>query len=222
MSVVAFTPLCTTADLRAFGTFEEVFQRLDDQQITKLMLAATRRIEGDIGRRVAPFAGLVESGRFSSVDPDQLSSGATLPLDLQGSLGMDQARAYGVTNLARNFYLREYAPRLQELWTSTIEQVVLRRFWGDFEVIPGAQIQGPELDTGFCRLSLGTFAPVGTIFEVTYSGGYNPVPDDLKMACILQAFKLGAIGLVPVMPKNMDLAVLDQELAQILGSYVRV
>ena len=221
MGTLQLTPLVSASQLRSFGSFAEVFSRTKDDELNQIMLMATRVFEGTCGRRLAPFASLVETDRLYGIDPEQVGGSDTMPLSLQGSLGMDEARAYGVQNLVRDFWLKEVPPRMQDDWTCTIEQVVLRRFWGDTEVIPGSQIDGPQIDTGHCRLRLGTFAPIGTFYDVTYSGGYSPVPYDLQLGCILQAFKLGALGIVPLR-STMKMDDLDMELDKVVGSYVRV
>lgn len=218
--VSAVTPLAQPSDATAFGSLPEVYRNNPDQTYTALLARATRAIESRCDRRLAPFTGLVETTRAEGVDPDS-AAGSGWPLSLQGSLGLSKANALGATALCRDLWLREYAPIYPDMWAGSIQSITLTLAYGGTQTLPAGEMAGPDPDTGHVRLNLGTFCPPGTTIAVTYSGGYDPVPDDLVQACLLQAMKLALIGAEPQTRSGLSYAELDAELVGLLDPYMR-
>ncbi len=225
---ITVTPLASASDFLGFGSNAELVQ--DDTiwtqaALTQLMVRATRRIEARCQHRLAPFSAKVESHRASGISPDEYGEQGDMPMDLTGALGWSQAAALGVSSMVREFWLDEFAPNYPELWTYDLTTVEILRTFGDvssFQASDFAALQGPELDTGHCKMQIGTYCPVGSTIRVTYGGGYTvEIPDDLNMACVLQATKLVLIGAEPELRKGMDTAELDAELADHLVPYAR-
>lgn len=217
-------PLATPDDLQSFASTRELLQnqeRWPPSAIAKLLLRATRSIESRCDRRLAPFTGLFESVRADGVDIEQVGVGL-FPLDLQGAMGRSTAAAYGTINLIRDFWLREYPPQYQDLWTYDIAQVQVIRFWGDETFVAPSLIEGPEVDTGHFKVPLGTFLPTGSTVRVTYGGGYTvEIPDDLVQACIFQAMKLILIGNEPYSREGGSTAPLDEEITLLIAPFAR-
>ena len=80
--------------------------------------------------------------------------------------------------------------------------------------------QGPEIDTGHVKMPIGIYCPVGSTIRVVYGGGYTPVPEDLNLACILQAIKFALIGAEPEHRKTMTTNDLDGELLELLAPFM--
>lgn len=215
-----YVPLASAANMQA-AFFNELVRDLTVTDLDNLMLRASRSIEARCNRRFVPFT-TQESHRAEGVDSDEFGQGTSgLPLDLYGALARDRAEAFDATNLVRHLWLEQYAPRYPEYWSYTVGSVELIRSWGDSEILPATELEGPENDTGHIRFRLGTFIPEGTTIRVNYSGGYTTVPDDLVQATLFQAAKLAALWAQPQMPKDMNLNEIDAELVALLAPYAR-
>lgn len=215
------TPFVNAAQVKAFGSYGigNLLRKFDDPTIEGYAITATRAIETRCDRRLAPFT-ITETSRAEGVDTDEYGR-SDLPLDLQGSLGRSKSIAFGATSLVRHFWLRNHAPIYQDLWAYSGIQVVLVRSFGDTQQIPASQLEGPEADTGHCRFRLGTFVPIGTTLRVTYSGGYQTIPEDLEQACIFQIAKFAILAAEPDQRKDMSTAELDGELTALLAPYAK-
>ena len=213
-------PLAQPSDFEDYGSLGEVFRNNPNPDPTNLLMRATRSIESRCDRRLAPFTGLVESSRAEGIDP-ALGPGGDWPLDLPGALGRSKANAFGASSLVRDLWLSQYAPVFPDLWQTTVTGIALIRAYGDTEQVPPTAVEGPQPDTGHVRLRLGTFCPPGTTIVITYTGGYNPVPDDLVQACLLQAVKLALIGAEPQTRQGISHQDLDLEIAALLDPYMR-
>lgn len=216
-------PLASSADLTEFSSSPELLQneeRWPPSSIDRLMVRATRAIETRCDRRLAPFT-ITETTRAEGVANDS-SPNDDVPLDLRSALGRAQSMAFGATSLVRDFWLAQYAPVYQDLWSYSISKIELVTSYGGTQTItPPSNIEGPEADTGHLRLRLGTFCPPGTTVRFTYSGGYSPIPDDLNLACILQAMKFVMIGAEPYSREGLSTAGLDDEIVGLIASFIR-
>jgi hypothetical protein len=216
---MTYVPLASTADFNSFGSFPLLVRDYAAGAVDTLMLRASRAVETRCDRRLAPFT-LTESHRAHGVDIDGgLSS--NFPLNLAGALGRSAALSLGVTDMIRDVWLREHAPRNFEQWTYSNVSIVLARTYGDTENVAGSSLEGPEPDTGHLRFRLGTFVPSGTTVRVTYSGGYADVPEDLNMATVLTAAKLAIVSAEPQNRKDMSTEELDAEILGLLVGYIR-
>lgn len=215
------TPLATFADALNFGAGGEIFRAFDDPQAqTDLMWAATQNIEDRCQRRLAPFTNVTESFRAEGVDIDVLGS-ANMPMYLPQALGYSQSLAFSNFNLVRDIWLEHHAPTRPDLWEYNIIQIALLLAYGGSPLVTTAAIQGPNPDTGWLRMNLGTFCPIGTMIQVTYGGGYNPVPYPLKLATIFQAMKFAVVGASPEMRKDVNTVELDAEILSLIAPYIR-
>jgi hypothetical protein len=177
------TPLCTSAELQT-GAFADLTRNFEPEALGEILVEATRACETETGRRLVPFTA-TESHRAEGVDPDELSAtGTGLQLDLQAALGTSYANALGasVGGMVRKLWLREHAAHFPEMWTYSNVHIVIRDAYGGSQnqISPMA---GPYPDTGLLWFNIGTFLPIGSIVEVTYSGGYQTIPADLRRAC---------------------------------------
>lgn len=217
------TPLATPQDFVEFGSNAELVQNQEiwtPGALVALMNRATRSVETRCDRRLAPFT-LTESFRAEGVANDS-SPNDDVPLDLRSALGRAQSLAFGATALVRDFWLSHRPPSYQDLWTYTMERIQLITAYGGTETIPVGNMEGPQADTGHVRLLLGTFCPPGTTVEFTYSGGYTvSVPDDLNLACVLQAVKFVLIGGEPELRNGMTTRDLDDEIVTLIAPFVR-
>ena len=177
------TPLCTPSQLTE-GAFSDLFKNYSAQAVNDILTDATRYCESTVSRRFSPFT-VTETSRAQGIDPDEYTDAANLPLDLSGTLGRSYAYAIGASSLIRHMYLNEYAVRYQELWTYSNVTISVYRSYGGYQQIAANQIvAGPDTDTGHVWFQLGQFIPIGSQFDVTYSGGYTvAVPADLGRAC---------------------------------------
>lgn len=213
-------PLATSDEFNEFGSFDTLVRDFDPPSIDRLMVRATRAVESDCDRRLAPFT-VTESCRADGIDPVGPETGGW-PLDMVAALGKSQAMAYGDQGtLVRDIWLNEYAPVFPDMWAYSGVSAVLARSVGGTQNIIGAALEGPEPDTGHFRFALGTWLPAGTTVRVTYSGGYQTVPDDLNTACILKAAKLAMLSAEPQTRKGMGFDYLDAEIAGLLTPWVR-
>lgn len=216
------SPLASFQEALEFGAGKEILRDFTDPAAqTALMVRATRQIESRCQRRLAAFTGLFESHRAQGVDQDTLGQ-PDMPLDLASALGVSQAIAFASTSLVRDIWLDNYPPLYQDLWSYNVTAIQLALAYGDvMNVNPAQAVEGPEVDTGWIRLHLGTFCPVGTIIKVTYDGGYQTVPEDLNTACIYQAFKFAILGAEPEQRKDLSTADLDAEVFSLTVPYIK-
>jgi hypothetical protein len=224
-------PLATVTDFLNFGSNEELIQnttRWNASRLTSLMLRATNSIESRCQSLLAPFTGHVESNFAYGVGADEYGFQGDVPLDLYSALGVSQMNAFGVSDQVRRFWLDQVPPRNSEMWAYNVQSVTLLRTWGDIQTfgpeVFGQQLwQGPEVDTGEIRMAIGTLCPQGTTIRTVYDGGYNvSIPDDLNLACVLQAVKFVLIGAEPELRSGMSDANLDEELTMLLAPYTRI
>lgn len=180
MSADSPTPLATAAEMLG-GQFADLVKDYSSDALDLLMIEATRECEGIADRRLAPFAGIVETQRAEAMDIEDALD-AYVPLDPTSQLGFSRAQSLGSTLLVRHFWVREYPKRYPEFWAGSIASVNLFRSYSGQQDVSVSTIQF-EPDTGHCRFQLGTFVPPGTTIQVTYSGGYSTVPADLGRAC---------------------------------------
>jgi hypothetical protein len=216
-------PLISGADFTGFGSNAELVQNTaiwTTAAIASLIARATRGIESKCDRRLAAFSDLTETSRATGIDMDGMG-GADVPVDMQASLGMSQARAYGNTRLVRDFWLDQFAPRYPDLWSYNLTNLTIVIPYGGSQSVPLQGLEGPEPDSGHLRLQLGTLCPPGSTVRFTYSGGYTIPPEDLQLACIFQATKYLLLGAEPEMRAGMNTADLDTEIASLLVPYLR-
>jgi hypothetical protein len=213
-------PLATAADFNEFGSFALLIRENPTPGLLdKLMLRASRAVESRCDRRLAPFT-VVETQRMEGIDLASNYSSGT-PLDLMGALGRSQATAYGTSSTARDFWLREYAPQYADMWAYSNLSVQLTRATGGIEQVLLSGLEGPRRDTGHVRFTLGTYVPPGTNLAITYSGGYQTVPEDLNLATVFQAAKFAIVSAEPQMREGMDTLELDAEILTLLLPYIR-
>lgn len=224
------TPLASVADFTSFGSNAELVQnetRWSPTALSGLMERATRSIESRCQRRLAPFIAKVESHEAYGISPDEYGGDqGGMPLDITGALGWSQAAALGVSDMVRKFWLDENPPMYESLWTYDLTSIEILRTFGDTQDFTASDfnlLQGPEFDTGMCRMEIGTYCPVGSTIRITYGGGYTVgIPDDLNMACIFQAMKLVLLGNEPYGREGTSMAGLEQELIMLLGPYAKM
>lgn len=191
------TSLCSANQFKE-GAFADLVRSYSARALNDLLAEATRACETETGRRLAPFT-ITETHRASAIDPDEYSDSANLPLDLLGSLGRSYAYALGASSLVRRIWVNEYAPLYQELWTYSNVSVTITRSYGGNQAVGPAQIlQGPDPDTGHLWFKIGLFLPIGSMVNVTYSGGYTTTPADLVRACRYMAAAIVARELDPL------------------------
>src|SRR6185312_9687559 len=176
------TPLCDAATFTE-GPFGDLVSGYSTTALNDLLVEATRLCESETGRRLAPFTITAEEHRGEGMDPDEYTDSANLPMDLQGTLGRSYAYALGASTLVRHCWLNETAARYPDLWTYNVTQFNLVRSYGGSELLSPSQYVGPSKDTGHLWLNLGIFAPIGSYFYISYSGGYTvATPGDLVRA----------------------------------------
>lgn len=183
-------PLVTEAQFStgAFADLAAAYTRQTSTPLADILIEATRACESEVQRRLVPFT-VTETHRLGMIDPDEYSDTAGLPMDIQSTLGASYAMALGANTLVRHCEVDEYAPRYQDLWSySNVSVTLIRSYGGTQQLQHGQILNGPEPDTGHLWLQLGTFAPVGTRAQVTYSGGYTvAIPGDLRRGCKFMA-----------------------------------
>lgn len=190
-------PLCTPAQFLS-GPYADLVEGYDASALSDLMTEATRACESEADRRLAPFTNLTESCRGEGMDPDEYTDSANLPMDLQGTLGRSYAYALGASTLVRHCWLRNFPPRYQDLWSYSVSQFRIVRSYGGSEILSPSQYSGPDPDSGHLWLNLGIFAPIGSYFYITYSGGYTKaIPADLVRAGRLMAAWIAVTDLNP-------------------------
>lgn len=220
----------TPAPLATAAQFQRRFPALCQEgpggeplELDQIMIEATSELETRTSRRFAPFANHYFSDRLYGIDPAEYGGSSDSPLDIYGSLGLSQANALGDSDsLVRHFYMDQTAPHYPELWTYDIASINLRLTYGSTIQVDPSTIEGPQSDTGHCRLRLGTFAPEGSTIEVVYSGGYTEaIPPTLSRACLYQAAKYIILDQEPQSRKGMDLNELDAQIDTLLASWAR-
>ena len=216
----------------ALATVEDFMLRFPEQVkdteqtlLGDYLVEATAHIEDLTSRRLAPFTNLVYSGMLYGISQDEYgSTDSNMPLSFAGSLGANYADALGTSDLVRNFWLDQFAPTYQELWTYDIQSVNLFLTYGNTINVPLSNLIGdsPEVNTGYCRLQIGTFAPIGTRIQVVYNGGYTvAIPPSLKRACLYQALKFVQLDAEPMMSRGLDTTELDGQIRNLLLPWFR-
>lgn len=213
-------PLATVAQMQE-GAFSDLVRGYTPQAMTDLMLEATRACESECDRRLAPFTALVETHRADGIDPDEYTDAANLPMDVRSEIGASYARALGASSLVRHLWLNEYAPRYQDLWAYSNIQITIIRSYGGSEQLSTAQFIGAETDTGHIWYQLGLFIPVGSMARVTYSGGYQTVPQDLVRACKYMAASIAVAELDPSQTAERSADELENKAVGMLAAYGR-
>ncbi|HET9893700.1 MAG TPA: hypothetical protein VFQ44_01955 [Streptosporangiaceae bacterium] len=172
-------PLCTSEQFLA-GPFADLAAEVSGDMLTQFLIEGTRICEDEAGRRLAPFT-LTETHRAEGVDPDEYPGVANMPMDIRSTLGMSYAQALGTQDLVRHCWLHQYASKYPEMWAYSDVSVTIIRSYGGTMSSP-LILSGPEPDTGHLWFQLGTYLPIGSRIQVTYSGGYQPVPASLVRA----------------------------------------
>ena len=217
-------PLATAADFVA--RMPMVAKNYDELVIAETMVEATDHIENMVGRRLAPFSGHTYEDRLFGIDPDEMGNGGspTMAMPWAGSLGTSYSNALGAGQLVRHFWLDQFAPFHPELWTYSIQSIVLDLTYGNEMTIDFSNggLTGPSATDGHCWMRIGTFCPVGTRVKVVYGGGYTvAVPPALKRACIFQAAKFLMMDAEPMLRQQMNTDELDAQIVSILASWAR-
>ncbi len=215
---MAYTPLAQSSDLQA-SPLVEVFRDITAHE-SALLTRASRSIEAICERRLTPFT-ITESSRADTLDIDDDGGDIGGPVQWAASLAQSRSRALGGDGgMVRHLFLREYPPQWADLWVGALVAV-----WSDPALAGSFQIPLPgiqyEPDTGHVRLSLGTYVPTGSTLRVTYSGGYNPVPDDLIQASLYAATEMALIELTPEKRGDVDVGELRSVKDQLLAPYMR-
>lgn len=220
--MVADSPatLCTAAQFTT-GPYVDLVRNYSNQGLSDLLTEATRYCESTVGRRLVPFT-TTETHRAGGVDPDEYTDAANLPLDLQGTLGRSYAYAIGASTLIRHMDVNHYAPHYPELWSySNVTITVFRSYGGNQQIAPTQIVSGPSPDSGHVWFQLGQFIPIGSQFNVTYSGGYTvAIPADLVRAGKLIAAWLAVRELNPEATGH-DPDQLHNDAMLLLGNYER-
>lgn len=226
---ITVSPLATPQDFTNWGSNEELVQNetvWPPSAMTALMNRATRRIESMCNRRLAPFTGVVESQEAYGIDPDEYGSQGSMPMDITGALGWSQAAALGVSDMVRKFWLDNSCPQYSDYWSITVESIEILRTFGDTQTISGGSlltVQGPNYDTGLIKLQIGTYCPIGSTCVITYSGGYTvQIPEDLNLACVLQATKFVLLGMEPEDRPGLSMQELDLEIKEMLAPFAKM
>ena len=217
-----YVPLASTADFQGYGSFNLLVRDFTPAALAGLMVRASRAVETRCDRRLAPFV-VTESCRADGIDSASAAVvSAPGPGGLLGALGRSRSMAYGNNQMARDVWLREYAPRYPDLWTYSGVSFVLAQAFGSAQTVTGTSVEGPEPDTGHLRFGLGTYIPPGATVRVSYSGGYTiGVPEDLNMATVFMAAKLAIVAAEPQNRKDMSTEELDAEILGLLVGYIR-
>ena len=219
--MAAYSPLATVSSASS-TPLNNIIKNFSATEQTNLMTRASRAIETYCQRRLTPFTGLVESQRAQAVDPDEQMD-TWVPLDTAGALGMSRAASLGANDLVRHFWVRQYPPVWEDLWTGSITSIAIYRAIAGSQTITDMTNVQYETDTGHVRFNLGSYVPQGSTLSVTYSGGYSTIPDELVQACILRAAKIALVDLNPQQKNAVDIDVqnLESEIKDLLTDYVR-
>lgn len=175
--------ICTQAQFEA-GPFGDLVALINEQSpgyLADALVEATRTCEDEMDhRRVVPFT-VTETHRAEGVDPDEDPGSANIPMDIFGTLGSSYAAAVGSSDLVRHCWLDQKGDKYQDMWSYTDVSVSIIRSYGGVQTQPRI-LNGPEPDTGHLWFQLGQFIPIGSRIQVTYTGGYNPIPASLVRA----------------------------------------
>lgn len=193
-------PLVSVSSLQE-GAFADLTRSFSTQALQDICVEASRACETETGRRFMPFT-ITETHRAEGVDPDEYASvNGGVPMDILGTLGASYATAMGSTGeWVRHCWLHEHAPVYQEMWAYSNVSVTLFRSIGGSQ--PANILRGPTSDTGHIWFRLGTFLPIGSQIEVTYSGGYATIPADLVRAAKYMAAAICARELDPMQSQH--------------------
>lgn len=205
----------------AFGDLVREYTDPVEQQT--LLIEASREAEAETGHRLIPFTNLVETQPAYGIDPDELSGSDGMPLDLVGAVGLSWANAIGggAGSLVRRVHLDQFAPRYADKWAYSDVSVRLVRSYGGAQNITAQILMGPNRDTGMLWFQLGTWIPLGSEFEITYSGGYFNVPGDLARAVKFLAAANVVAELDPMRSNGHEPDVLRTEARRILTGYLK-
>jgi hypothetical protein len=231
MALITFSDITS----RPLADAVKAYTNLGGTEEAILCEEATRAVETYVRRRLDSFTGLVENHRAQAVDPDAQSD-IWVPLDLPASIGLSRAQSLGSTDLVRAVWLDEYPARYQDYWvnggspSSAINNItaitIYRDVGGSAQVVP-TTIQEYEVETGFVRFALGTYVPIGSTVQVTYSGGYSngssaTPPEDLKKAVIYEAVIMALTDLTPEQHgSGLSIEWLRHKQAELLSEYMR-
>lgn len=209
------TPLATYQDFNN-SAYSNMAANISTTELQRIMNAATRACEAATKTRLAVFT-TTENTRLQDTDiEDMLPAGITLPA--QAQIGVDYARSLNVPALVRSFSVRNYPRLYPENWTGSISAVSLH--W-PAQVAPltiSTNAIYYQADIGEAYFNLGTFTPPGAIAQVTYSGGYTTVPEDLLQACLHMAASILGRMLDPIDGLH-DPNLLRREAVELLVSY---
>jgi len=181
------TPLCSYTQFTS-GPFADLASACTQPYVNDVLLEATRQCEDEVDRRLAPFT-VTETHRADGIDADEYGGAANVPMSITSQLGMSYAQSIGGQDLVRHCWLDEKASKYPDMWQySGVSIEIIRSFGGTQAVPAAALLNGPENDTGHVWFMLGTFLPVGSRIQVTYSGGYVlATPASLVRACKFMA-----------------------------------
>ena len=148
-----------------------------------------------------------------------------VPLSPQSQMAASRAASLaGGGDLVRHMWLAQYPPMWPDLWQGSITNITILRAIAGSQTIAGTDLATQvqyEQDTGHVRFYYSAYIPVGSTLVATYSGGYNPVPDELVQATLLRAARTALVELEPQDRDRFDLETLDSEIADLLSDYVR-
>lgn len=176
----AVDPLCSAADLQT-GAYADLAENFEAAGLAQIMVEASRACETEADRRFLPFT-VTEVHRADGVDVDELASYGGMNLDLAGAMGASYASALGggIGSLARRVWVHETPARFPEMWSISGLRVKVFGSTGDTQQVDPYYV---DPGTGLVWLPVGTFAPLGSMIEVTYTAGYSTIPADLRRAC---------------------------------------
>ena len=186
------------------------------------MIQASYAVEDYCNVRLAPFTGLQESARAVAMDVDEAWDVYT-PLDQASALAMSRAQSLGAAQLVRHTWLRNRPPTRNDLWQGQVTDILVLRAVSGSQDIGASSVSGAiqyEQDTGHIRFFYGSFIPPGSTLLVTYNGGYNPVPGSLVMATCIKAAIIAITTFAPSAAKDLDLAVMKGEYAELTAAFV--
>ena len=216
---MTLTPLATSAQFNGTA-YADLATHLQAGDLDNTMLRATRACETVCKRRLAPFT-LTETTRLVDGDVEDAIS-AAIPLPAASQIQMDRASSLGYSQLVRHTWVREYPPTFQDYWTGGITTINV--YWSYQQTpyaIPSTSYRYAP-DTGHVRFLLGTFVPPGSEAEITYTGGYGTVPEDLVEATIVMAASMIIKSLDPTMREMAhDPDMLRDEAIELLDGYIR-
>lgn len=220
-------PVKSLATVEAFRKrYPNLTQDIDPTVLQEYLEDATDHLEDLTSRRLAPFTGHIYEDMMWGIDPNEYGdTSAGMPIDIYGSLGVSYANALGAGDLVRHFWLDQYAPLYPELWTYSITEMNVFLTYGNYQPITvehGLLANSPEITSGHCWLTLGTFTPEGTRIQVKYSGGYTKgIPRSLRTACMLQASMFLIVESETQARSNMNMDEADAQLGRLLAPWMR-